>query len=297
MPRKFSNVDKQKWLELYEKGKSESWIANQKKIDLRTVKRGIQDAGQARTGLMARVELVRDALRKHQELLLDTLSKMQEALTPPAIDLEALSWYRGDNSVFSEPNLAKGQIENEGTKKVSTILKSLRQHLKGNRLWRLLTQWEKAYREHLLARADLQYKVISLMQEKTGIKVAEKDIPPPFIYSYTTGYRFYKASLYSALGGKNDAEFLASIIADTQNQRVMLGIGTTLAELTFDVDGCRASLVEAYKEIRKTTELERVVTTYRLLEKLAPVVSESVERVMLLGILPGSCDICQRIGM
>jgi hypothetical protein len=297
MPRKFSNVDKQKWLELYEKGKSESWIANQRKIDLRTVKRGIQEAMQARTGLMARVELVRDALRKHQELLLDTLSKMQEALKPPAIDLEVLSWYRGDNSVFYEPNLAKSRLENEGIKRVSTISKSLRQHLKGNRLWRLISQWDKAYLEHLLTRADLQYKVISLIQEKTGIIIVDKDISRPFIYSYTTCYLFYKALLHSALGGKSEAEFLAGITADTQNHRVMSGTGTILAEVTSDADGCRSSLVEAYKEIRKTTEFDKVVTAYRLLEKLAPTVDEAVERIMLLGILPGSCDICQRIGM
>ena len=45
MPRKFLDADKRKWLELYDSGKSEKWIAKQHaKCDARTVKRGIEEA-------------------------------------------------------------------------------------------------------------------------------------------------------------------------------------------------------------------------------------------------------------
>ena len=44
MPRKFDDARKKEWLELYEQGKTEKWIAHRSKCDVRTVKKAINDA-------------------------------------------------------------------------------------------------------------------------------------------------------------------------------------------------------------------------------------------------------------
>jgi hypothetical protein len=48
MPKKFSVTDKNKWLEEYENGKPEASIASGSSCDLRTVRRGIEEARRQR---------------------------------------------------------------------------------------------------------------------------------------------------------------------------------------------------------------------------------------------------------
>ena len=92
MPRKFLDTDKRKWLNLYESGKTEIWIARERaKCDPRTVKRGIEEARRKQDARVARAELIKDALRKHQDSLLEELDKILAALTVPSEDFVALS--------------------------------------------------------------------------------------------------------------------------------------------------------------------------------------------------------------
>jgi len=78
MPKKFSVTDKNKWLEDYENGKSESSIANDSSCDLRTVKRGIEEARRQRDAVAARVDLLKQAVLKHQERLMKKLNALNK---------------------------------------------------------------------------------------------------------------------------------------------------------------------------------------------------------------------------
>ena len=56
----------------------------------------------------------------------------------------------------------------------------LKEHLKNDRLWKVLAQWKKAYAAHLTARIALQRKTVTLLEEETGYKLVDKhDVPPP----------------------------------------------------------------------------------------------------------------------
>ena len=77
MRKKFLMPDYRKWLELYENGESERWIAREHaKCDVRTVKRGIEKASLERDARMVRTELLRQALKSHQESLLDLMKEI-----------------------------------------------------------------------------------------------------------------------------------------------------------------------------------------------------------------------------
>jgi len=43
MPRKFDDAKKKGWIEFYDQGKSEKWIANRAKCDVRTVRKAINE--------------------------------------------------------------------------------------------------------------------------------------------------------------------------------------------------------------------------------------------------------------
>jgi len=101
MPRKFDDTKKKEWLEFYEGGKTEKWIAHRAGCDLRTVRKAINEARLKQDVVVARREMVKEALRKHQDSLLEELDRILSSLAVPQRDFAVLSWYHGDESIFS----------------------------------------------------------------------------------------------------------------------------------------------------------------------------------------------------
>ena len=76
MPKKFSITDKRKWLEDYENGKSEASIASDSRCDPRTIRRGIEEARRGRDAQAARIDLLKQAVLKHQKRLTNKLEEL-----------------------------------------------------------------------------------------------------------------------------------------------------------------------------------------------------------------------------
>lgn len=301
MRKKFLMPDYRKWLELYENGESERWIAREHaKCDVRTVKRGIEKASLERDARMVRTELLRQALRSHQKSLLELMKEILSALEPPPVDLVVLSWHAGDHSVFQEPDELKAEmLKREVTvgakRKAEWYL--LREHLKGDRLWKKLADWEQAYLDHSAARIAAQYKTVGILEEKTGYKLVDNAVPAPFIYSYTTGDIFLKAALRDAFGTPDKIDMESKIAAHAGSGEVRYGLGTSLASAPGKEDECRESLLAAYSELRLSPEISQVVDTHGMLGGLAAKAREPIEQILLLGLILGKCKICRRLGM
>jgi len=305
MPKKFSKTDKNKWLEDYENGKSESSIASDSNCDLRTVKRGIEEARRERDAQAARIDLLKRAVLKHQESLLNKLGEILSTLTMPAHDWAVLSWVENGQSILSESDL---EMEDSLEDKVSDDLKDfdvqadmvedmLRQHLRGDKLWKILARREKAYSLHRLARIALQYKVVGLLEEETGYKLeARGDVPPPFLYSYTTGDLFYRMTLARAFGDSESDAWQDEIVIDTSASYVKYR-NSTLAEAPGKTDKCRKNLLGAFRKMKTLPEVTRVVNTYKELEESTFKAKQAVEEIRLLGLVPGVCKTCRRLGM
>ena len=178
MPRKFYDAKKKEWLELYEQGKTEKWIAHRAGCDVRTVKKAINDVSFKRDVVVARIELVKDALRKHQDGLLEEVDQIMSYLVVPPKDFFVLSWYRGGNSIFND---AGEQIKLESGED-SAMRRLLKEHLRQDKLWRLLRQWEKAKADHLAARVAFQRKTATVLQDKTSYKLIDSGGTPPCIF-------------------------------------------------------------------------------------------------------------------
>jgi hypothetical protein len=305
MPKKFSIADKHKWLEQYESGKSEASIANGSKCDLRTVRRGIEEARRARDAQVARIDLLKQAVLKHQESLLNKTGEILSTLTMPAHDWAVLSWHENIESVLSESDLDMEDSEEDEASdhlkdfdvQADMVESMLQQHLRGDRLWKTLAWREKAYSSHRLARIALQYKVVSLLEEETGYKLETRgDVPPPFLYSYTAGDLLYRMTLAHAFGdSKNDA-WQDEIIADTSAGSVKYR-NMILAEVPGKADKCRKNMLSAFRKMLLLAEVTRVVNTYKESEESTFKAKQAVEEIRLLGLVPGVCKTCRRLGM
>jgi hypothetical protein len=305
MPKKFSLTDKNKWLEDYENGKSESSIASENSCDLRTVKRGIEEARRQRDAAAARVDILKQAVSKHQDRLAKKLGDILSTLAMPQHDWAVLSWEEDGQSILGEAGPDMEDSDEDGAKadlkksdvQADMIEDMLRQHLRGDKFWRILARRQKAYSSHRLARIALQYEVVGLLEEDTGYKLeARGDVPPPFLYSHTAGDLFYRMTLQRAFGDRKDNAWEDDIVADASRNCVMYH-NSILAEVTDRVDECRKNLLEAFRKMELLAEVTRVVNTYKELEEWTLKARQAAEEIRLLDLVPGVCKICRRLGM
>jgi len=312
MPRKFSIADKKKWLEKYERGKSEVSIAKESKCDSRTVKKGIEEARREQDAQIARAELLKHALLKHQDRLLEKLSGILSALTLPSKDWEPLSWYQDGDSIFNKDAIT---IASEQPHEVSeetqgsdgepdTVQAMLEQHLKRDKVWKYLAQWQKAYDAHRSKRIALQLKVASLLQEETGCRMVDQNvdrkssvIAPPFLYSYTTGPLFFKMTLRHAFGDHDTDNWQDRIVADVAGGYVKYGPGTILAEVPGEEKDCRQKLLDAFEKMKALPESGEVKSSLEDLKKTMPKARQAIDEILPLELITGRCKVCQRLGM
>jgi hypothetical protein len=303
MPKKFLDANKKEWLDLYENGKSEKWIAKEYvHCDPRTIKLGIEEARRKQDVKVARVELLKEALRKHQDSLLEELDRILSALIVPSEDFTVLSWYRDVDSVFPQlKTKTKRQTSdvprpNRTSRSQEEFMRVLlKQHLKNDRLWKVLAQWEKTYAAHLAARKAFQLKTVAILKEKTGYKITDEKVTPPFLYSYTIGDLFYKTTLHDAFGVGDRIDFKKDIVVSTGEIRYLNRI---LAEVNpGNEEKTKVNLLAAFKQMGKSPEVSSVVETHITLKDAAMRVRQVAEKIKLLGLVPGQCEICRRLGM
>jgi len=302
MPKRFLDSEKREWLDLYEKGKPERWIAKEyAHCDMRTLKKGIEEARRKRDIVTARVELLKEALRKHQDTLFKDLDKISSSFTMPSYDFTPLAWSGNDNCIFkyletSTKNLPVADAPKPAGETLA-VRKLLKEHLKNDRLWKVIAKWEKDYTDHLTARMALQLKVVSLLEQKTKCKMTDQyNIRPPFILSYTTGDIFFKAVLQCAFDTEKRYDLERDIHIDTSSHEVKFQ-NSTLAKCTDNEQEIKDNLLKAYKKLKKLPEVTLVVDTFKSLEEMTEKGKEVAEQIKLLGLLPGQCEICRRLGM
>ena len=300
MPRKFDDARKKEWLELYEQGKTEKWIAHRSGCDVRTVKKAINDARLKRDVVIARIELVKDALRKHQDGLLEEIDQIMSCLVIPPKDFAVLSWHRGGDSVFNDSD-DQTKLESGGENAMRRLLK---EHLKNDKLWRVLAQWEKASANHLAARVVFQRKTATLLQEKTSYKLIDGDGAPPFVCSYTTGPLFYKAAIDTAFATPEERAQESAI----RNMETAMRVNPSNGDVSFEnrlilavapgsEHRTKQHLLDVLKDLAESHEVKAVVETCQALEQITAKTRQVVETIRLLGLVPGQCEICRRLGM
>ena len=291
MVKKYSIVNKRQWLEEFEKGYSESYIASKYHCDLRTLKKGLEEARHELESRAARIEVLKTALLDHQEQLKKKLREIASSLSLPPQDWTVLGWYRGGKSVFEQDGSESG---GELLLKEDMIYGLLKEHLKQDVIWKLLAAWEKAYASHRYARIILQKKIACILENTTGLKLNEKpNNELEYLFSCTAGDVFYKKTLKWAFGDKK-SEWLDNIKINQDAGEVRYQ-GTVLAKAPGKEKECGEALVKSFKDMQDLWENIVVVNTFNALEEVSDKASRAVEEILILGVVTGRCHVCKRI--
>jgi len=307
MPKKFSLIDHKEWLQRYEGGETEKSIAQNAKCDVRTVRKGIARARLVKDATDAKVELIKEALHKHQADLLKLVEEIILALKVPSDELIMLPWqWKGDHISIGLEGVKWEFQRNEAdaghlilvaeTKDVWVLL---REHLRNDPLWAALAQWKKALVAHLLERVEFERKAAALLRKKTGYRVVDRrDDPPPIVFFPTTVDLFIKATLRRAMGIRDSTDFEKDIETDSNTGFVTYGYGrSVLAEAPGIEKQCREKLLDVFREMQALPEAGRVATTYVALAEATSRAKQAAKEISLLGLVLGQCRICRRLGM
>ena len=295
MPKIIPIIEKREWLRLYEEGKSVTWIAEQAKRNVKTVKRGIDDARRERDGQLARSELIRGALQKHQDQLMAIVNDILSAVQPPTLDLE-----------LDLPILLPGaKVTYEETKGLVLVLNSegrlewemLREHLgKSDRLWGLLDQWKKTMTNHIQAQRELRLKAENIIKFKTGQELTKDTKAPPFVYASAASTLRVEA-LYIALETPPPTKLEECITVDTETGEVRYESNRILAKAPGEEEEYKRNIISAFTDIQKLNELKKAAKTYKEVGETETKLRRPVEEIVLLGIVPGQCRVCRRLGI
>ncbi|MEW6033564.1 MAG: hypothetical protein AB1603_01765 [Chloroflexota bacterium] len=175
----------------------------------------------------------------------------------------------------------------------------LQEHLRRDQLWKALDQWKKSLSAHLTEKAFVQRLAIKLLEQRTGYRLARIDdrSSVPHLVSYTLAPLLYEAVLRQAFGEQSKKSFESGLATNPATGEVTFRGGTILARAPGAEEECLKKIIEASRVLGESPEVDRVVATYHAAEKLLPKVKRTIEEVQLLGLVPGQCHVCRRLGL
>lgn len=304
MPKIYLPHQKQRWLQLYESGRSDKRIASDAKVDYRTVKKGIEEARQERNAMSAQIELVKEALSDHKDQLLLKVDEMAATVVMPPDTLEI----RKDNNGSTAPiplTRATVRVNESGILVIDVHAEGkvawelFQEHLKRDKVWKSYKEWKEAVLTHIKARIDLKSAAAGLIKDKTGLEIGDKTTDKgetSHVYS-TTVQTFYEVALRRALKRIDGTNLEGRMVASPDGYVRNGPVGTELAYSPQEVGKCREGLLSALESLYESSEFERVTTSFDRLQEVTDRTRRIIDEISLLGMLPGSCRVCRRLGI
>lgn len=252
---------------------------------------------------LARADLIKEALRSHNESLLELLRGILLVVQLPRSDLR-IPWKHKESSGSIRIEGGRAQYESWPEIKVTNITMDvedktewglLKEHLKTDRLWQLLSQWEKVFAAHLEARMRMKLKLANLLQSKTKYQIVDKPIEGHFLYSESVDFLFQE-EIQQLLKPASASNLVENIVA-VPDLGSISDAGLTLARAPGSEEECRQHILDMLDELRVSTEARSVINTYNVAKDLTAKARQAAEEILMLRLVPGHCRICRRLGM
>jgi len=302
MPKKIPIIEMRKWLDLHEQGEAEAKIAKDANRDVRTIKKGIEHARRERDGHIARSELLKDALVKHHSDLIGVVDEILSALIIPDAYLDVPWEPSPDSSIRLSGAIGKYKIinndwivifQNEG----STLWELLMDHLKLDPIPQYIKGWKDTLGKHITARISLSVKTATLLERETGLQLFER-VPDhgSYLDSRAIVPLIYRYALCSAIGIDSKIDPEHDIDLNTTDGTITY-CNNRLAMAPSQEAECRDAILEVAKQLVKSSESENAASTYKKLQTTTPEVRQMVEEISLIGLVPGQCRVCKRLGI
>ena len=298
MPKKISPKQMREWLDWYDSGRSVISIAKEVNRDTRTVKRGIEQARRERDARGVRSELLKSALRNHQDNLLEMVKGVLSALEVPASGLEIGGEQGEDPAPLNLSASVASFVPDKGWMVKLNVedephWELLQEHTKRDPMWAALHSWKEALAAHLEARLALKRKAVTLLQKKTRLRLNRSEAfhLEPFAVAL-----LYQGVLDQALGIRDWTEPEKDIVALVRGE--VSCRNSPLARVAEGAEQkCKKSILDALQGLGTSIETRNVAATQKKVQEAAAKARKAVEEITLLGLVPGQCRVCRRLGL
>ena len=302
--KRISIDDERRWLEQYEAGTSQSALASKTGRNIRTIQKHIQRAFDDREHSMARTDLYRSAITKHNSDLLGALGTMRGLLTVPRDqqatvrpgfrDSLGVRFYGGFVHYRSH-EIIEGQspsVPEWATDDQLRLRELARMHLKRDKkLWSGIDAWQQSLREYVLTCANLGEHVgetatsrleIGLTPLEGGIRGVKEGIHEGFISSVC----------HLSIEGRGSAE--EPKIVDGRLHYGGSAVITSQSPET--LKDAQALFKDLVGELKGDERIIKIVALKTQLDREAPLLQRFIGDILLGGVVVGRCSVCQRLG-
>lgn len=294
--------ERRRWLERYEAGQgSIPQLAKETGRNIRTIKKQLQLAMEEREKALARTELYRKGLIEHNDTLLRVLRQVRDSLRIPLDErLSPLATW-GRSPGFSYESLSI-QFQ-EGEAQVSLVgreeddmrlLELAREHLSGEKgLWRELDRWTEKVADYARSCYQLGKQMGERVAQETGLQ------PVPMVGTeegFHEGYITWlvRRALEKARGTDRirDGELLK-----TRGSQMDYG-DTTIATSPSPekLEQAREVFLKLLEEMKHHREVMHILRVRKELEEALPGLKRQLGDILLLGVVPGRCSVCRKLG-
>jgi hypothetical protein len=170
----------------------------------------------------------------------------------------------------------------------------LQQHLQGDKVWKLIMDWQAASRANIAAREALQRKIYKRLKAIGYPVVDTTNRGEARLYINTAGPLFYSGVLQSALSPSKPSTPQGEIVANVENNAVMYR-GNILIGMPTDLEEAAMALKKAYQRVSRLDEVQKVLATQETLKIITEKTQHAIDDILLLDYITGECKVCQRM--
>ena len=287
MPEKIAPKLMRRWLQMYEDGNPIDVIAKKNHRDVRTIKRCIEEAKRDRLAESVRGNIMIEAARGHQEALLgmvnDVMGELEAETNKPEIPAECAD----------DLSLVKLRAES------SPYWNLLKQHLPRDPLWDSINKWKKARADFDDGCAAVRKIISELLPKECRCKIVDADTnadaKPPFLFSMAAEL-IYTEVLTRAMDCKPRTNIATSLRIDRKSGNVMSG-GTIMAVTPGREEEFAGYIRKVLARANDSVETTTAINKYDTLKKANEKAREAAQDIALLGMVPGLCRICRKLGL
>ena len=171
--------------------------------------------------------------------------------------------------------------------------------LKGERLWGKVEKWKKAILGHVEARIALRLKTKTLLESNTNYRVIDViDNAGSANYLYSAAVElFYRMAMEEALQILNREVFDRDLVVTAKPYIKYTKGDKPLAHYANSAKQFRSSIISSYDMLMKSAEVAEMKEDCENLCDITKKTRDYIEEIVLLGIIPGHCRVCQRLGL
>ena len=299
MPKTTSTAVAKKWLERLDEGETEAQIARSERKDLRTVRGAIEKMRHERDMAVMRRDILKESYRRHLDDMLATLADLNGLIGSPPDELplrypgsqQPIEWrLSGCRVIYNATETPEVICALEDT----LVFRLLREHLKGDQLWRYFDAWKNQLGQVIESHLRLSEKTKTELQKSTKLPIGIPDEREDHI-TPEGAHLIYRFAVKEAAETKGLlAQHINAMFEEGEDGIVQCDMDGVTWKMGKGLELCN-QLMKVMQGLSGSPEVERLRNSRVKMEEAAQQSKEIIALIRAGWYVPGKCRVCERM--